>query len=370
MTPIVPDRFDMAILGSGLAAAAAGAIAARLGARVLLLVRPGAVDGFGEVIDAHGLLALNRMELRRRVSSTLGASVAQVRLQWPPDHHRQRAIPGSGTICSATSLTQTLRECAVSAGACVVEVDPTAYGAIHRLGHQNWKICLPVLDSSVTVDRIIDATGRGDWVQTFGVGREEVYRHTAVHVVGHRIGSSGRGVASMLISASADGWSYRLAYPGPQIAGAVFRGDGALTMGQAQVLASALMRMDGGVAYAAASVRVVHCELAFARRCDGPGWIAIGGAALGFDPLSGQGMGWALESAWQGVHACLSATESASQLTRYRENWAARVQAARLAAVRHYGEAAMAFQTPYWVNSLERVRGAAWPLSAPTRSIA
>ena len=167
----------------------------------------------------------------------------------------------------------------------------------------------------------------------------------------------------MLVSASADGWCYRLVYPGPQIAGAVFRREGALKPGQVQALASGLMRMEGGVACAALSARVVRCELAFARRCDGPGWIAIGGAALELDPLSGQGMGWALESAWQGVQACLQETEPASRLVRYREIWAGRVRMAHQAAARHHGEAVKAFGTPYWLESLEKVRGAVLPPS-------
>lgn len=359
------DRLDMAIVGSGVAGAAAAAVAARLGARVALLVRRGTVPGFGEVIDPQGLGVLDRMGLRGRVSGALGASVKRLHLRWPPEHEHARTLPGTGSIVSVTRLIIALRECAAAAGARVVETDGTVDGTGLRRCDDGWELCMPSMGPPVAVSWIVDATGQGEWAQAHGLQRESVYRHTVVHVVGHRAGAHGWEPASMLVCASADGWSYRLLSPGPQFAGAVFRRDGEVTPRQVRAIANALIGADGGIAHVAASARVVRCELAFARQCSGTGWIAIGGAALCLDPLSGQGIGWALESAWQGTQACFERADQATQLARYRSIWTVRVADAHRAAVRHHEDAAKAYGAPFWLETLQSLRGTALPPLVP-----
>ena len=47
-------------------------------------------------------------------------------------------------------------------------------------------------------------------------------------------------------------------------------------------------------------LRIVSAASARLRELAGPGWLAVGDAALSFDPLAAQGVTWALESVADG----------------------------------------------------------------------
>src|SRR5439155_14351816 len=65
------------------------------------------------------------------------------------------------------------------------------------------------------------------------------------------------------------------------------------------------------------SLRPVVARTAWAGTVAGPGWLAVGEAAMGFDPLFGLGVCQALASGWLAARAVL---EGASGLRKY-QSW-------------------------------------------------
>lgn len=351
-------RIDLAVVGSGFAAAAAAALAAWRGASVAVLRRPGPPPGFGEVIDDGGLAALADAGLAAAAAPALGEPVARLLLRWPPHSEALQELPGHGRIVDPERLTGTLLDAARVAGAWIL--DGTDGLDVRRHGG-SWQLVGGALSAPVAADRIIDASGQGAWAAAHGLERRAIYSLAAVHALGHRVGACGRERAGILVSAGPEGWLYRLGYSGPRLVGGIFRHRTPTSPQQVRALATRLMTTEDGRACSALSARVVHCQLAFARRGHGPGWIAIGAAALGLDPLSGQGISWALDSARRAVEACLRGEEGGAALRDYEDFRLARLRHAHRSARDHYGAAARAFGTPFWTETRDAIEAATLP---------
>jgi flavin-dependent dehydrogenase len=94
--------------------------------------------------------------------------------------------------------------------------------------------------------------------------------------------------------------------------------------------------------------------------CCGPGWLAVGDAALSFDPLSSQGIFFALYSGIRGAEAILSCTNSSANqlevLTQYTETVNKVFTANQLSRKHYYLSERRYLSHPYWQYMQEAIQ--------------
>jgi flavin-dependent dehydrogenase len=146
---------------------------------------------------------------------------------------------------------------------------------------------------------LIDATGRASWLaRRQGVRRRSFDRQVALV----RFGSLECSDDRMFIEARPGGWWYAAALPGDRVVAAYFTDSDLLPPDRAQAWDRLLRETElvSGLTTAAcdwSAVRIVAASSGCLSRFCGPGWMAIGDAALCYDPCSGQGLTKALQSA-------------------------------------------------------------------------
>ena len=100
-----------------------------------------------------------------------------------------------------------------------------------------------------------------------------------------------------------------------------------------------------------AEVRVFPAAPRVLDRLWGPGWLAIGDAAASHDPLSGQGVTYAFETAFRAAEAVLAAAPFDAIAALYQEAITDRFARHLSARAGVYAEAAASFPTsPFWAS--------------------
>lgn len=166
---------------------------------------------------------------------------------------------------------------------------------------RRWRVSLetPAGLSEVAADLLIDAGGRTAPLARRAGGRLRVFdRLVCAWIYGSDRGSAGRGLT--YVEAVADGWWYTAPLPrGRRVL--AFHTDADLPPARAardseRLLArareaaelSALLDESGFVPEEECGVTAAHSSML--ESCAGEGWLAVGDAAVGFDPLSSQGL--------------------------------------------------------------------------------
>jgi flavin-dependent dehydrogenase len=151
------------------------------------------------------------------------------------------------------------------------------------------------------VNLIVDATGRGAALGRRLKARQQIFGRL-VALVGRYAGPDS-GDSRLYVEAAPDGWWYALRQTGGRRI-AVYLTDADLLQGgaarRAEIWREALARTSLVQDLGPAAVQTV--EMADARSLllepqAGPGWIALGDAAMAFDPLSAAGITKALADA-------------------------------------------------------------------------
>ena len=161
----------------------------------------------------------------------------------------------------------------------------------------------------VDADYVIDATGRSaQLLRMLGEPRPARDRLLGSWLV---TSSRGRGDGPVLVEADAEGWWYATALPDGRTS-LVWFSDRAetsrevlLTRARERALVASLVTEDPGDAGGLAP-SVHPAGSARALRACGPGWFAVGDAALAFDPLSSHGIGSALGTGYYAAQALLA----------------------------------------------------------------
>ncbi|MCE3290610.1 MAG: FAD-binding monooxygenase [Caulobacter sp.] len=295
---------QVAVLGAGPAGAAAAIALARAGADVVLVepddyAAPRVGETFPPVLT--GLLAelgvLDALVPLRLASHAVRAAWGDPE---PVDQNHIMGPHGAGWHVDRARFDAALAETAVAAGARRLharffEAAPATDG---------WRLALDN-DRRLSARLVIDATGR-----RAAFARRQGARRTCADALSAAVfrlaAPPGQVHSYALIETAPDGWWYSAPVPG-QAAVAVFfsepatlrAADPAARLAQAPLTAVRL----AGLAFGPAE----RCA-AGASRLDiaaGPDWLAVGDAAMTFDPMSGDGVCRALRSGLDGAALAL-----------------------------------------------------------------
>jgi flavin-dependent dehydrogenase len=321
----VIDRVDVAVIGAGPAGAAAATALARRGTRVLL------VDDapirrrwrVGETLAGHAIGPLEALGADSWLEQAQIASTAIASAWGSDDVVVTNAITnpyGGGWHIDRAAFDRMLVDGAEAAGA--------------RVWRRTRATALVRDDSGFDLKGdgrgprrrarapfIVDATGPARWAARRLGGAVAQNTRRQVGIAAHLVPSAKAEPWSpaLLLEACADGWWYSVPVPGGR-AVAVFVTDADLLPRGLDVkrawrraLAAVENTRERLARYRARSFQVHPCGTSRVSAVAGPGWAAIGDAAMVFDPLSSRGIPKALESGLE-VASALSASRIAPDL--------------------------------------------------------
>jgi 2-polyprenyl-6-methoxyphenol hydroxylase-like FAD-dependent oxidoreductase len=328
--------YDVAIVGGGPAGATAALVLALASRRVLLLDKSKASDfKIGEGLPPAAMPLLRDLGLWERfVAEEHLPSYGNLSAWGSPFLQSTDFIfdpNGHGWHLDRARFDAFLRDQAREAGAYVRD-------ATSLLGHEwdpgvgLWRLSLPGAGgkSQMRCRLLIDASGRRCVVaRRQGVRRLADDALTAVYAVFQQAGDARNPAqdSRTLLEAAPDGWWYTARLPSDRRV-AVYHSDADL------LPTSTLLTPGGFMALLDRTAHVRDCltahgytmqappkatptQSARLERFSGEGWLAVGDAALSFDPLSSQGIMTALfagMAAGYGVHAHLSGDPQALDL--------------------------------------------------------
>jgi flavin-dependent dehydrogenase len=294
---------DVAIIGAGPAGAATALVLARAGLDVLLVERSSGVSSRpGETLSPSVRLALEALGLRQDFEEAGHLRSAGTRSAWGSAEAVENASLydpyGPGWHVDRALFDAWLRDAAIAAGA-RLRLGVKAAGA--DLTSSAWRLRLieGTRVQSVLTRFVVDASGRSAAFAR-SQGAKCLRFDRLVGVVGTFEHSSGSRPAECvaLIEAVADGWWYSAPIPGDRLVVAFLSDADLVARHKAHSLAAwqGLLRTTRHTS-ARASGYVLSGDLVAAVAASsallpvaGKGWLAVGDAAIGRDPLSGQGI--------------------------------------------------------------------------------
>jgi 2-polyprenyl-6-methoxyphenol hydroxylase-like FAD-dependent oxidoreductase len=337
---------DVVIVGGGPAGASAAGRLAQLGYRVCLVERgPAQGNLFGESLAPTAMSMLEALGVREAVERASFRTVERVRLRWT----QSTAIDTQRTslVVERGDFDRLLRRSAARAGAIVLEPAragrPLSDAAV-------WRVPIRCSASTLMVEGrfLVNASGRRSAGMRSGprlaalCGR---WWHADM-IPEMRIEAGDR--CWLWSAPMSDGSITALACLDPKnCAGLTRRDREALyrsLLGASTLMARCLNgSLVGGVLVRDATPRVCEAPIT-------PTSIRIGDAALGLDPLSGQGVQSALRSGLQAgvvVHTILSGLDVDAAISFYRGALAATEARHRAVAAQFYDSQSV-FKSPFW----------------------
>lgn len=357
MTVFTPG--DVAVLGGGIAGAAACVALARLG-HAPLWIAPGkpAGDRIGETLAPAARTILADLGLADLLDSQHHRPANAVYSAWGSDRLMERSgmlhLEGPGLVLDRPAFEAQMRAAALQVGA--QPIDSAVNTAVRAAGA--WALTLA--DGQQRSARfLIDCTGRAAMLGRRLATHRRADRLVCAHAFLRQRDNEVEPTPATLIEAVADGWWYAALLPDRRLALAYFsdpdllpRGlsrDGdawrrlaATTLYIRQWLDSAGYSPDAPPALASAGTT-------WLEPAAGAGWAAAGDAAAAFDPLSSHGITTALWSARAAARAAWSALRGdAGPLAAYADAVARGVADFRRQHVMLHAREARFAGRPFW----------------------
>ena len=355
---------DVAIFGAGPAGAAlAAALAPHVSVTLVERHAATAEPRIGESLPPQALQSLKRLGLDetlrnavhlpyRGVRSIWAEPVVTVqdflRLPFGPGLHLHRARFEAALVGAATARGVRL-------------LRPTRLASIEREA-TGWRIALRTGAEPLTLSAslVVDATGRSAAIaRRLGAFRTTADRLTAVHA--HLTTPGIRQTGFTLLEAAPDGWWYAAPVPDGRTVVAFHtdadlapldrmrRGAFRAALSRTTLIAAAL----AGARVTDSAVRVSAANSTSLVAAAGERWLAVGDAAVAFDPLASQGLFNALTTALlarDAIVADRSGTRGAFANYAKRMREVVNVYRRQLAA--HYGDHRRFTDQPFWARRL------------------
>lgn len=300
-------RFDVLVAGAGPAGSAAALDLSRRGLSVALIEQDNyQAPRVGETLPPmirHPLMALGVWE-RFRECEPLESYGIRTAWDTPEPRHQDflRNPYGNGWHVDRARFDAMLASAAADAGASIFL--PARAGACRKIADGPWHLEVAQGGKTLALGGrlLVDATGRKALLAT----RQGSQPRVTDRLIGAVTFSETREPAQWtLIEAVEDGWWYSAPLPGNRMVFA-FMTDSDLWRNPAwsDLVTRAPLTFERAGRLPipppfqiVSAASVVRCPVA------APGWIAVGDAALAFDPLSGQGVYKSLETAGRAAAA-------------------------------------------------------------------
>ncbi|HTU48777.1 MAG TPA: FAD-dependent monooxygenase [Bryobacteraceae bacterium] len=315
-------NYDAAVFGKGPAACIFAIRMARCGGTVLLVppLTKSSPKPWGETLAPRGEFLLAQLGLVDQCLA--GQHVTQTTLScWltPRLDKADLAFDPHGRMwhLNRPTFDHALLAHAVHSGAHILDRNSRRVSGISRqAGH--WQITLASSNGehTIQVEHLVDATGRSHSLAR-AMGATRILRDPliALFCITEELGPD---ISPLLIEPVSQGWWYSLGLPQGQFL-AAFITDPKLLKLSAETRQSVWDAMLDDAPYTrnriSASTNMLNVVSAESARLDqmsGEGWLAIGDAAMSFDPLSSHGLCSAIEQAMHAAEILLTRGEEAA----------------------------------------------------------
>lgn len=354
-----PERVGIAIIGAGPAGCATAIALARRGIGDVALFEAGAAGGLriGETIPGAALPLLSRLGVVERFTArghlpSLGSTAMWGKVE--PHHNDGFANPfGGGWHLDRAGFDADLRAQAQALGV-ALHAGRLRMMAPEETGH---RLRFEGADGpfEVTAGLVVDASGvRGAALRSLKVARNSVDA-IAFHWSLLTLAEPEAMPARTFLEAAPEGWWYASRIPCGQVVVGVATDVGARfpdvaafrdALAETRLIGLEITRgrpLDGG------APRIAIAPTAILSAVAGPGWLAVGDAAAGLDPLLSQGLTRALEDGLAAADAIAGAQAGdAGAFRAYQDRVFARFTAGvRLRAAFYAGETRWP-DAPFW----------------------
>jgi flavin-dependent dehydrogenase len=298
------DRYDFAVAGAGPAGSAFTLLAARAGYRVLLTEQSRfTAPRFGETAPPELRIALTRIGLDRLAKPPFCNDAPALISVWGSDRPASRnhivSPYGNGLHLDRRAFDEALASAARDAGADLKLGHAVRF--VPRAGN-GYAVLLEGGERACARFAIL-ATGRTGGNLGLPYARRYLDNHIAV--AAHFDSPIGTAEMPMLVEATPGGWFYFAASPAGKFvvvlvtsASLVPAGrDARLRWWLEELAGTRLVRSALNGCPVPRTLSVVDARGSCAQRGGGRDWLAIGDARIAPDPLSGQGIHWAINDA-------------------------------------------------------------------------
>ena len=312
--------FDTIVFGAGPAGLAVAIALRQHGHSVTILSREQALRGTGESLAATARLSLSRLGVWKTFLEDKHAPCYANSSAWGEaklQHYSFiQSVNGHGWHIDRRLFDRRLLDKASSLG---VQITRSRQHAVQQQRDGTWLVQSESLSAPITANMAVDATGRNSWLAR-QLGVERLKSDNQIALVAF-LKTDGQPLAdhSSLVESVADGWWYSALQPDGRLA-CIFFTDHDLHDNRSlytpdhwkmlvqqssftnQRIEQSGYQLDNTLFFKSANSSIL-------ARLYGANWLAVGDAALSYDPLSSHGLSLALVSGWdaaQAIHGHLS----------------------------------------------------------------
>ena len=356
-------HYDLAIAGAGPAGSTLALLAARAGCRVLLAERSRfETPRIGETAPPGLRPLLSKVGIDHVLTDATHTAAPAVVSVWgadqPVERHHILSPYGNALHLDRRAFDEAMALAAREAGA-----DLRLGTSIRFRPKQPTGYRLTLSDgSSMQADIAVRANGRAG--SGLGLAGARDYLDDNIAAVARFMVPHTREPRTV-IEAIAGGWFYLAAIPGNELVAVFMTGADMVPSDRTQRLRWWLQALARTRLVRAAlsgepipqSLAIYDARSSYLRTSAGPNWFALGDARLAPDPLSGQGIIWAVEDAIFAAELLKDGADLARVIAQHTQTEVADYLAVR---DRVYGMERRFPDDPYWLARLRRSPGEPW----------
>jgi flavin-dependent dehydrogenase len=313
--PPLPSQVDIVVVGGGVAGCAASMALARIGCSVVVIERTDYTEmRIGETLPPRSRVLLEELDVWQEFVGDGHLAASGSLAAWGSEalHENQFLFNpyGNGWHLDRRKFEWRFAQWAEDAGARVLR--GSRVGAIRALADRGWRVEVRRGPEQQSIDGtvVIDASGRAAVIAR-QLGADRIEYDKLVGVYGFCRVATDVNDTRTLVEAVPNGWWYSSYLPNAGLVAALMTDAPLLPRGTRSLHAYWQQELDATTytrrrLEGARGTGVVHTTRANSYRmsvASGQNWLAIGDAAMAFDPLSSQGLYNAMRSGIEASHA-------------------------------------------------------------------